>query len=74
MPKAKTDEIRPDDVLLTLPQACRVLRCSRSTLFKLHREGRIEMVKLGYRTSRVIKRSIDKLLIESGPQGRGRAA
>jgi excisionase family DNA binding protein len=72
--KAKPDELGPDDVLLTVKEACKILRCSRPTLFKLKREGRIEMIKYGYRTARIVKRSVDKLLQESGPAGRGRAA
>jgi excisionase family DNA binding protein len=75
MRKATPDELRPDDDLLTVREACKLLRCSRATLFnKLRKEGRIEMVKLGYRTVRITKRSVDKILAESGPAGRGRAA
>lgn len=78
MPKAKPDKNKdaPDDVmLLTVLEACRLLRCSRATLYNLRNAGRIEMVKLGHRTTRVVKRSVDQLLHEnSGPVGRGRAA
>jgi excisionase family DNA binding protein len=64
-----------DDVVLKVREACKLLRCSKATLYNLHRKGRIEMVKLGSRTTRVLKRSIDKLLAESNrPIGRGRKA
>jgi excisionase family DNA binding protein len=72
MPNAKQDDAQ-EELLLTVPEACELLRCSRATLYKLRNEGRIEMLKFGHRTSRVVKRSIDKLLQE-GPAGRGNAA
>jgi excisionase family DNA binding protein len=67
----------PDDdaVLLTVPEACRMLRCSRATLYKLRNAGRIDMLKLGHRTTRVTKQSIDRLMHEqSRPVSRGDAA
>jgi excisionase family DNA binding protein len=72
----KTEGTSEDDLLLlTVPEACKLLRCSRATLYNLRNAGRIEMLKFGHRTSRVVKRSIDKLLAESQrPIGRGNAA
>jgi excisionase family DNA binding protein len=48
--------------LMTVVEACRVLRCGRTQLYKLRNQGHIEMVKFGHRTTRVSKRSIEKYL------------
>jgi excisionase family DNA binding protein len=69
---------KPEDesLLLTVQEACHMLRCSRATLYNLRNAGRIEMVKFGHRTSRVVKSSIDRLIAETKqhPIGRGNAA
>jgi excisionase family DNA binding protein len=34
-------------LLVTIPEACRLLSISRTHLYKLHRNGRLEIIKLG---------------------------
>jgi excisionase family DNA binding protein len=63
-----------EEELLTVQESMKLLRCSRATLYNLKKAGKIETVKYGHRTVRVYRRSIDKLLREGGPAGRGRAA
>lgn len=68
---SKTEETATDnEILLTIPEACRLLRCSRATLYKLRRAGRIEILKLGYRTARVVKGSINKMIEENRQERR----
>lgn len=58
--------------LLTVIEACKMLRCSRSTLYNLRDAGKIKMLRLGYRTSRVVKQSVERLIREhDGPIGLG---
>lgn len=49
--------------LLTVPEACSALRVSQSKLYRLHKQGHVEFVKLGGST-RVTDRSVQKLLKE----------
>lgn len=47
--------------LLTTAQACIRLDCSRSTIRKLWKEGKLERVKFGGQT-RITRRSLDALV------------
>jgi excisionase family DNA binding protein len=51
-----------DRSLRTITQACALLSCSRPTIYKLWREGRLELVKLGGWHTRVTFRSLNRLL------------
>ncbi len=69
------EEDQDNSQLCTVDEAMRMLRRSRSKLYKLHRNGEIEMVKFGRRTTRVTLKSIERLVKRSDrPIGRGRAA
>jgi excisionase family DNA binding protein len=57
MPAQKSE----DSGLRTIPQACEFLGCSRSQIYKLHKQGKLEMRKLG-RHTRVTKKSLDQLV------------
>jgi excisionase family DNA binding protein len=48
--------------LRTIAEATELLSCSRPTIYKLWREGRLELVKLGGWHTRVTSRSLDRLL------------
>ena len=54
---------KPDPAreLLTTAQACARLDCSRSTIRKLWKEGKLERVKFGGQT-RISRRSLDALV------------
>jgi excisionase family DNA binding protein len=45
----------------TIAEAMNVLRCSKSKIYALHRQGRLELVKFD-RATRVTERSLQKLL------------
>jgi excisionase family DNA binding protein len=51
-----------DRRLRTIAEAMDVLSCSRPTIYKLWREGRLELVKLGGWHTRVTSRSLNRLL------------
>lgn len=59
MPRAESD--RANRELRTTAQACLQLGCSRGTVEKFWREGRLERVKFGGQT-RITARSIDALV------------
>lgn len=52
--------------LLTIPEACKVLRISRATFYKLVKRGALTLVKVGGK-SLVREETIQKLV--RGPQG-----
>jgi excisionase family DNA binding protein len=51
------------DDLLTLQEAQDILRCGKTKIYELEKEGRLELVKLGPRT-RVTGSSMQKLLTD----------
>lgn len=53
----------PKTMFRTVEQAATQLSCSPRMIYKLYREGRLELVKLG-RTSRVTERSLNALVDE----------
>ncbi|WP_170092322.1 helix-turn-helix domain-containing protein [Mycobacteroides abscessus] len=55
--------MEPDDRLLTIPEAIRVLRISRTHFFRLMREGVIVPMRLGHRTL-IPQREIHRLISE----------
>lgn len=50
-----------EDDLLTVEQACRKLKCSRTKIYSLAREKRLELVKFD-RGTRVTARSVRRLI------------
>ena len=55
--------MRNDRVLHSIEQARVALGCSRWKIYDLHKEGKLEMVKLG-RHSRITDKSLRKLIKE----------
>jgi excisionase family DNA binding protein len=58
------DDTNGDDnvvLLRTIPEVQKILRASRSKIYDLGAEGRLELVKLG-RSTRITDRSIKKLV------------
>ena len=63
-----------DEVLLrTVDEAQRTLRVSRSTIYELLREGRLQHVKLG-KSTRITDASIRQLVAQLIEQSRANAA
>jgi excisionase family DNA binding protein len=54
--------------LYTVAEARRALRCGTTTIYKLAREKRLELVRIGKRRTHVTGRSI-KAVIEQGLRG-----
>jgi excisionase family DNA binding protein len=48
--------------LVTVREAMRQLSCSKSHIYVLHRRGKLELIKLGRKFTRVTQRSIDEFL------------
>ena len=53
----------PDGRLLSISQAAEFLSCGRTKVYSLHRQGKIEIVKLGHST-RVTEASLRRLIEE----------
>ncbi|SIG33623.1 DNA-binding protein, excisionase family [Mycobacteroides abscessus subsp. abscessus] len=65
-------DMEPDDRLLTIPEAIRVLRISRTHFFRLMRNGAIVPMRLGHRTlipAREITRLINERYHPPAPKG-----
>jgi excisionase family DNA binding protein len=62
----------PEPLALTIKDAARVIGCSRSTIYELIAEGRLEAFKLGAAT-RITMASV-KTLIEGAPRLRATTA
>lgn len=65
-----SDLANPDEYggLYTIVEARRALRCGQTTIYKLAKEGRLELVRIGKRKTHVTGRSI-KAVIEQGLKG-----
>ena len=50
-----------DPELITVARAAEIIGCPRKTIYQFHREGLLEMRKIGYRTPRVVKASAERL-------------
>jgi excisionase family DNA binding protein len=48
--------------LITVERAAALLGCSRTKIYNLHRDGLLELRKLGYRSTRVTQDSVDRLI------------
>lgn len=51
-----------NDRLITVAHAAEMLSCSKSKIYALDREGKIELVKTGYRSTRVRENEIRKFI------------
>lgn len=51
--------------LLTIKEASKILKVSEPTVWRLLKEGKLRRVKLGTKTTRIIKADIDKLIESS---------
>lgn len=58
--------------LLSYSEAASVLGCGRNKVRELCQTGTLDVRKLGYRTVKVTRRSIDKLISEGTPLRRYR--
>jgi excisionase family DNA binding protein len=59
LPKA-----RDDRSLLTIAQVCTMLNCSRPTIYKLKREGRLVLVPFGTGRTRITSESVNRYIDE----------
>ncbi len=53
------------DDLLTVKEAAKMLKVSEPTIWRLLKEGKLRRVKLGTKTTRIIKTDIEKLIENS---------
>lgn len=53
---------RFDDSLCTIPEACNALRIRTTKCFELINDGLLEVVRLGSRSTRIKKSSLDRLI------------
>lgn len=60
LPKKRDDEV----ALLTIAQVCTILNCSRPTIYKLKKEGRLMLVPFGKGRTRITSLSLNKYLDE----------
>lgn len=63
------------DDLLTVAEACRYLKVTRTTLYRWARQGKLRLVKVGQRTTRLHRVDIDRLAgMSATPEDGGRRA
>lgn len=55
---------RDDRSLLTIAQVCTMLNCSRPTIYKLKREGRLVLVPFGTGRTRITSESVNRYIDE----------
>jgi len=55
-------QIEPE--LITVARAAELLSCSRAKIYDLHRAGVLELRKIGYRSTRVSKDSVDRIVTD----------
>ena len=60
--RAKKRPMDDDTGFVAIRSAARMLDCSTAKIYALHRAGRLELVKLDPRMTRVTRRSLLKLL------------
>lgn len=60
LPKTRDDQV----ALLTIAQVCNILNCSRPTIYKLKREGRLMLVPFGTGRTRITSESLNRYLNE----------
>lgn len=53
-----------DEDLITVAQAAELLNCSRPKIYNLHKDGRLDMRKIGWRSTRITRASINRLLAD----------
>jgi hypothetical protein len=59
-----TDDVLP--LLLTLPDTKKQLRCSISKIYDLVDQGKLDLFKLGPKSSRITSESVARLLASGG--------
>jgi len=62
--KRKLPKTRDDRSLLTIAQVCTILNCSRPTIYKLKKEGRLVLVPFGTGRTRITSKSLNEYLDE----------
>jgi len=53
---------KDDKHLVTIDQAMAALQCSRQTIYRLANEGKLEIVRIGDRMTRVTQRSLNQMI------------